>query len=463
MIFVVLATGVALATMIPLAALAQRRALRTRIRLLVGDASSSQERLLLKQDDSEKTQSLLSMIVPSFATIQLNESSTHRVSWGSLMTGFGGQTYSGVLHSWPIYLRVQTGSFGHLTTRYRGSTNWLVLDLRGHIPANYSFRLEIDEEDDRAMGDEALAFALWDGYTQRRLRDGDKIILSEGLLAVEYATQSGVSYDAPDPYVMIHLSKRLMKHSKGNKIDVFAVLQENLTSDRSAEVRAQSLEVIARYFPENLPWALEQGQYDVAPSVRFVAARRMGKQGLELVESLVWDDGPKNIRRRALRYLLYESSTERRNQILQKIISECIDPLLVVALQVVAESKIDEAIEWLKVLVKYTDIDVIISGCVTLGDIGLSTAEVTLCELMSHQSVPVRVAAAEALGRVGTLNSIPTLTTCIQKSGSPYLKHAADMAIQLIHIRYDGAGEGALSVAQDSKEGTLSLFDKSEE
>jgi hypothetical protein len=87
-------------------------------------------------------------------------------------------------------------------------------------------------------------------------------------------------------------------------------------------------------------------------------------------------------------------------------------------------------------------------AAVTLMEVGDSRAEPKLIELLAHASVEVRVAAAEALGLVGTVRAVePLLPLREGVLASATLKEAARNAVRTIQERL-GEVEGGAAVAR---------------
>ena len=91
-----------------------------------------------------------------------------------------------------------------------------------------------------------------------------------------------------------------------------------------------------------------------------------------------------------------------------------------------------------------------------LGHRGLPEAEGLLLEALRSEDAPVSVAAAEALGRAGTVTAVAPLREAAERSGD--LRRAARQAIAEIQARLAGAEPGQLSLA-GGEAGALSLAD----
>jgi HEAT repeat protein len=92
---------------------------------------------------------------------------------------------------------------------------------------------------------------------------------------------------------------------------------------------------------------------------------------------------------------------------------------------------------------------------------GLPAAEAPLIEALGRDDVDVRVAAAQALGHVGSTASIPSLKEARTRQGEAEFDRAARQAIAEIQSRIPGASPGQLSLtdADAQKAGQLSLAD----
>jgi hypothetical protein len=88
--------------------------------------------------------------------------------------------------------------------------------------------------------------------------------------------------------------------------------------------------------------------------------------------------------------------------------------------------------------------------------LGRAEAEGLMLEALRSEEVPVAVAAARALGRAGTVASVPPLREAMRHRGE--LRSAARQAIAGIQARLTGAEPGQLSLA-GGEAGALSLVD----
>ena len=91
-----------------------------------------------------------------------------------------------------------------------------------------------------------------------------------------------------------------------------------------------------------------------------------------------------------------------------------------------------------------------------LGQRGRPEAEGLLLEALRSEEAPVSVAAAQALGRAGTVTAVAPLLEAAERSAD--LRRAARQAIAEIQARLAGAEPGQLSLA-GGEAGALSLAD----
>jgi HEAT repeat protein len=92
---------------------------------------------------------------------------------------------------------------------------------------------------------------------------------------------------------------------------------------------------------------------------------------------------------------------------------------------------------------------------------GLPAAEAPLLEALASDDLDVRLAAAQALGHVGSTASIPALKEARTRQGEPEFDRAARQAVAEIQSRVPGASPGQLSLADAGaqKAGQLTLAD----
>jgi HEAT repeat protein len=206
-------------------------------------------------------------------------------------------------------------------------------------------------------------------------------------------------------------------------------IAQNLKREPEPGVRLTSLLTLAREYPTNPATrpALLAARDDASAEVRLRAALALGEEGratlLALVASETTDDGCAARAVAALGEQLPEAEATR-------------------ALRLALDSGRSETAR----------------ACLeTLGTRSSTTAEATLLAALWNAEVPVRIAAARVLGRVGSVAVVRDLLT-MSESGPGEVRSAARQAIAAIQSRLPGASPGQLSLA-GGEAGALSVVE----
>jgi hypothetical protein len=204
-------------------------------------------------------------------------------------------------------------------------------------------------------------------------------------------------------------------------------LAQNASQDSNAGVRLKNLLLLAREFPERpeTTAALRTACADPSPQIRLRAAKELGAEGHGLLVAFaesVEDDASSA---QAIAILGRELPLERTRAIL---------------VQALRRRGLQTARACLE----------------ALGDGGAPEDIDTLAEVMASEKNELAVAAAKALGRVGTAAAVLPLKEAAEHTGDHDLRRAAHQSIAEIQSRLQGASPGQLSLAGDGA-GQLSL------
>lgn len=211
-------------------------------------------------------------------------------------------------------------------------------------------------------------------------------------------------------------------------IDVPALTAENATRDPSAVIRRRCLNRLIRDNAPNSRDVAFSLLDDEAPQVRLTAAKHVGARAVKTLWSLASQRGvPTPIRAEALEvFVKYETFEDARQGLLSLMASPQPDPV---------QAAVAEGIR----------------------QIGDERFEPHLLALLASGGPAARVMAARALGQVGTLAAVETLTALANKRGEEEALRAAARAA-VTSIQRSGGGEGGrLSVVQVAENGELSL------
>lgn len=251
-------------------------------------------------------------------------------------------------------------------------------------------------------------------------------------------------------------------------------LQANARTDRLVGVRRRNLEVLIRQFAGS-PVADETCrlivQEEADPGMRLIAARRLGKAGLGALEQVAMDAAaPEEVRVAALKHLLASLPAERVLPALDGAAEGPPGPLRTAALRALLPLR-EENPDWLIRHVPELDGPSSARAAGALVRLQDGRAEPALISILAHADAGARLAAAAALGAVGTRDAVEPLRRAAEAGPMLFggeLRAAATAAIKSIQARLgeagavgrlslseSAAGAGALSVSNE--EGALSI------
>jgi HEAT repeat protein len=283
-------------------------------------------------------------------------------------------------------------------------------------------------------GDEAQAIALLDSETRHALRYARGLSVSvEGGAVTQHhrallcsLDEIGTSIDS-----IKDLARRFLVPE-----DVAGRLAANARDDPEPGVRARNLEVLARHFPGRAQGPLRAALDDYSDEVRLRAAVALGEEGRETLLGFAQDDASsEDLRVRAVDALGGRLPLAQMSQLLETLLDG--GSLMVVLAAIVGfEKSVAEA-----------------------PPAAVSSAEGALFRVLDHREERVRLAAAQALGRVGSVAAVTPLMAAIQaRAFDPGFDDAARRAIAAIQARVPGASVGQLSLTAGAA-GQVSLPD----
>ena len=296
------------------------------------------------------------------------------------------------------------------------------------------------------QGQEPLALALLDRETRQSvgalLRNRIALptgawvdvdaSLSDGVLEarVKESGFSGNRERVPDVLaVVLEVARRLVAPR-----DVARRLADNLRGDTSSGARVRLLRVLAREYPRHSATreALLAGCADPAREVRLCAATALGEEGrgtlLDLVDDVGADD---SCAARAISALGTRLPPLQAEAALRRAL--------------VGAGRPQTAQACLEALAR----------------LGRTEAEGLMVEALGHEDGVIAVAAARALGKVGTVAAVPALHEAMAPRGD-LLRSVGRQAIAGIQARLTGAAPGQLTLA-GGEAGALSLADEAGE
>jgi hypothetical protein len=244
--------------------------------------------------------------------------------------------------------------------------------------------------------------------------------------------------------------------TSGDRIDVLSLLLDNM-EHADAFVRERSLRVlVARYAEEDATQAaLQKARTDDSASVRLVAAIRDDDRSA--LQSIVEDARAEELVRRGAFVRLCERHLDERTlELALRLLQSGCDELIRAALQHVA--RVGERVDLAPIIhiAKTGTRAQAVEAVRTIERLWGERAEPVLADLVANGDQEIRIAAIDALGRVGTIASVERLRGEERVLLASELSIALSTAIELIQSRARGAGGGTLSLA-DGEGGGLSM------
>ncbi|HEY3448910.1 MAG TPA: HEAT repeat domain-containing protein [Myxococcales bacterium] len=250
-------------------------------------------------------------------------------------------------------------------------------------------------------------------------------------------------------------------------------LAASVESDPLDAVRLRCLEALVREYPDrpDCARACEAAFGDRSPLIRMKAAAIVGgDRGFAALAKLVDDPGlPAPLRAMAMDALPRASTPVSREELVARHLRSDEGPLRVAAARAVGRLKLAGLLEPLRRLATVEDPACQEATAKAMGALGDPGAEPALLGLLSHSRREIRIAAAVALGLVGTRAAIAPLgdaaagghgarpLSTLVRDGDA-LEAAARKAMRRIQGRLGGASAGQLSVVPDAQvAGGLSL------
>lgn len=236
-------------------------------------------------------------------------------------------------------------------------------------------------------------------------------------------------------------------------------LAENVRQDPEAGVRFQSLRVLIREHPgePETAEALHAACSDPSPEIRLQAAKELGPEAhdvlLKIAESLVDDI----LCAEAVSALGSDLPFEPAKTILDQVLDLRHLQTARACVEALGRSGDAAAVAPLKRVLASEKSELAAVAIQALEAIGSPAERLLILTLQRREERDLRLAAANALGRLGTAAAVLPLEEVAQRSWiNRELRRAALQAIADIHSRLHGASPGQLSLA-GAETGQLSL------
>ena len=234
-------------------------------------------------------------------------------------------------------------------------------------------------------------------------------------------------------------------------------LADNLKTEPVAAVRLQCLATLAREFADHPATgeALLAASEDPDAEVRLRAAIALGPKGREVLLALAGGEGAEDATtERAVLALGSSLTTAGAQAILRNALRTRREATARACLRALGQRRGPGVVATLAKVVAVEKPELAAVAADALGATADAAAEAPLVAALDDPHAAVRLAAARALGRVGTIAAVLPLEEREARDGA--LRAAARQAIAQIQSRARGAAPGQLSLA-DGESGQLSL------
>lgn len=329
----------------------------------------------------------------------------------------------------------------------------------------------------RVAGPEAQALALLDHATRARLSgrlahatvrvEDSTVVFEIPELITEAARVVGVVKELVDLARCLSLTGR----------SVPAMLRTNAASEPLRAVRQRNLEVLIRDYPgeKDTTLACERAVADERDAqIVLMAAKRLGEPGWPYVQKVMeMPRAEASLRVEALEHLSAQVPSARLLPLLKAALGSSCPALHPPAILALGRLPDVPACALILLRLENAHDATAVAAARVLGDLRDGRAEWALVQLLARENPHVRIAAATALGKLGTRAAVEPLLACSRTSsvlGDGEVRRAVREALVIIRARLGdvdvgrlsvvetGGEVGALSVAPD--EGALSLADE---
>ena len=242
--------------------------------------------------------------------------------------------------------------------------------------------------------------------------------------------------------------------------DVPRRLADNLKSEPVAGVRLQLLATLAREFPDDPATreALVAAREDPDAEVRLRTGIALGPEGRDVLLAIAGGEGaPDETTERAVVALGFFLTADAAQGILRNALRTRREATARACLGALGRRRGAGVVPTLAKVLAVEKPELAAVAADALGVTGDASAERALLAALGSPHATVRVAAARALGRVGTTAAVLPLKGLEARDGAA--RAAARQAIALIQSRVAGAAPGQLSLA-GGESGQLSLAEE---
>ena len=245
-------------------------------------------------------------------------------------------------------------------------------------------------------------------------------------------------------------------------------LASNATSDPSSGVRLQNLRCLvdpATRAPAALVASVARPLLaDERTSVRLLAAKQLGSEGVPLLLAIAASEGSRSSLRVDALGALHEQSAPELRGLLPTLLASSTPAVACAALSVIAARRLEELSSDVERCAASEHETVRASAATTLTALSPEQAEGVLLALLEDTSAEVLRASVQGLGLVGSVAAVEPLLPLARALVPSPLRHAARDAVARIQSRLAPVGAGALTlVSNDDLAGAVALAESSSE
>jgi hypothetical protein len=243
--------------------------------------------------------------------------------------------------------------------------------------------------------------------------------------------------------------------------DIPGRLAFNLGREPLPDVRLRCLAVLEHEYPGRPATlgALRAALDDASISVRILAAKALGEEGLPTMRQIASDDrGPEDAQAEAVRFLNDRLSIEAGLSLLSQALHQRRLRTAEACVAALGRPGVADVVEPLARIMATENSALAETAARSLGTTGRPEAEAPLVIALVHADDTVKEAAATALGQSGSASAVSPLRRLEGATRDKACRRAARRAVAQIQSRLTGATPGQLSLVA-GESGQLSLTD----
>lgn len=244
-------------------------------------------------------------------------------------------------------------------------------------------------------------------------------------------------------------------------------LANNAQNDPVFEVRLTNLQTLASRYPESreLKSAALKALEEESAAIRLVAGRHAGSKGYTVLLDLARSsETPEPIRLEATRLVSIGKTSKKESvAVLRSIVKDAFSPhsVCLAAIKGLGNHFDRGCVDLLVEQLEREDTALKLAIVHALGKIDHPESERHLLKLLALKHSEIRCAAAQWLGRIGSVKAVESLLRCTEGDFDRGTRKAAREAIALIQSRLGDVDEGSLSLVSDTEgEGGLSMAEQ---